>query len=69
MQIGERSEGTPVQEWLNRLGGSTQNCFEALSGGRGIFRLGREQVEALKQVWQAREPGGETSRCQAVPGS
>ncbi len=49
VEIGERPAGKNPQEWFDRLservGGTS---YQALSGGRGVFRLTREQVDALK---------------------
>jgi len=49
VEIGERPAGKNPQGWFDhlseRLGGTT---YQALSGGRGVFRLTREQVDALK---------------------
>jgi hypothetical protein len=52
-EIGERPQGVPAQAWFNHLSRNTQNCYETLWGGRGIFRFTREQVDALKQSCQA----------------
>lgn len=47
-EIGERPESLSAQAWFDRLSLSTKNSFQALSGGRGIFRLPRTEVAALK---------------------
>ncbi|MBY0579640.1 MAG: hypothetical protein K2P57_11405 [Burkholderiales bacterium] len=47
-EIGERPSGASAQTWFNHLSRNTLNCYEALSGGRGIFRIARDQVDALK---------------------
>jgi len=65
MEIGERPSGATAQEWFAHLSRNTQNCYQVLAGGRGIFRLNREQVEGLKQPWHS-PPQGE-DRCHAVP--
>lgn len=48
-EIGERPAGLTPQEWFDflsdKVGGET---YQALMGGRGIFRLTKEQVDALK---------------------
>jgi len=46
--IGERPEGLSAQAWFNRLSLTTQNTYRALAGGRGMFCIGRPEVEALK---------------------
>lgn len=49
-EIGERPAGIEAQEWFNYLSRHTLNCYQALSGGRGLFRLPRTEVEALKSA-------------------
>ena len=48
MEIGERPQGVEQQTWFNYLSEHTLNCYQALSGGRGLFRLPRTEVDALK---------------------
>jgi hypothetical protein len=49
VEISERPTGKNPQEWFDylsdRVGGST---YQPFSGGRGVFRLTREQVDSLK---------------------
>lgn len=47
-EIGERPTGLDAQQWFNRLSDKAGNSFQALSGGRGFFRLGAEVITALK---------------------
>ena len=47
-QIGERPPATPAQDWYDRLSVKAGMSYQALSGGRGVFRLQRSDVEALK---------------------
>jgi hypothetical protein len=47
-QIGERPPATAAQEWYDRLSDKAGMSYQALSGGRGVFRLQRSDVEALK---------------------
>jgi hypothetical protein len=49
-EIGERPAGLTAQEWYNRLSEKAGTMFQALSGGRGVFRLAREQVDAFKNA-------------------
>lgn len=46
-EIGARPSGVPAQEWYDFLRRHT-SCFEALSGGRGLFRLSPDEVKALQ---------------------
>lgn len=47
-QISECPGELSAQDWFNLLTRSTTNCYEALSGGRALFRLPRQQVEQLQ---------------------
>jgi hypothetical protein len=47
-EIGERPSALSAQEWFNLLTRSTTNGYEALSGGRALFRLPRQEVDQLK---------------------
>ncbi len=48
MEIGERPSGVDAQTWFNYLSQNTANRYQALSGGRGLFRLPRPEVDVLK---------------------
>lgn len=48
IEIGERPQGVEAQTWFNFLSQNTMNHYRALSGGRGMFRLPRSEVEALQ---------------------
>lgn len=52
-EIGERPSGVKPHDWFKYLSQHTQNCYQALSGGRGLFRLPRIEVEALKAACAA----------------
>ncbi|PNG27689.1 hypothetical protein [Methylocella silvestris] len=49
-EIQDRPAGLAPQEWFNRLTNinKTGESFEALSGGRGVFRYPAAEIEALK---------------------
>jgi hypothetical protein len=49
-EIGERPSGIDAQTWFNYLSRHTHNCYQALSGGRGLFRLPRLEVDTLKSA-------------------
>lgn len=49
-EIGERPPSLAAHDWFNLLSRSTVNCYETLSGGRGIFRLPREKIDQLKSA-------------------
>lgn len=47
-EIGERpAEHTP-QQWFDFLSLKAGNHYQALAGGRGVFRLIRGQIDSLK---------------------
>ena len=48
VEISERPPGLSPQDWFNILCDRAGNEYQALSGGRGVFRLVRAQVDALK---------------------
>ncbi len=47
-EIGERPASLTAQQWFDRLSDKYAMDFQALSGGRGVYRLGAAEVEALK---------------------
>jgi hypothetical protein len=47
-EIGERPPALTAQQWYNKLSERAGTSFQALSGGRGIFRLSQESIDALK---------------------
>jgi hypothetical protein len=49
-QIGERPTAVPAQDWFDRLSEKAGTAYQALSGGRGVFRLPRADVDALKNA-------------------
>ena len=48
VEIGERPAGLSPQDWFFRLSDKAGNAYQPLSGGRGVFRLTREELDALK---------------------
>lgn len=51
MEIGERPSAVGAQEWFNHLSKNTLNCYQTLSGGRGVFRLPKELLSTAKAPW------------------
>ncbi len=47
-EIGERPPSLSAQQWYVKLAGSFGSAFQALSGGRGVFRVSAEDIAALK---------------------
>lgn len=48
VEISERPAALSPQEWFNLLSEKAGTAYQTLSGGRGVFRLTREKVDALK---------------------
>ncbi|MGY6217634.1 hypothetical protein ACW73L_20950 [Methylolobus aquaticus] len=48
MEIGECPEALTPNAWFKLLSRKTLNCYQALAGGRGLFRLPRTEVDTLK---------------------
>ena len=46
--IAEKPDWADPQQWFNCLSNSTVNCYQALSNGRGVFRIAPEELAALK---------------------
>ncbi|CAI8962941.1 hypothetical protein [Methylocaldum szegediense] len=47
-EISERPPEVEPHDWYKFLCKNTQNRFQALSGGRGLFRIPRADIETLK---------------------
>ncbi len=47
-EISERPAGLDPQEWFDFLSYRRALQYSALAGGRGVFRLTRADVDALK---------------------
>jgi len=52
-EIGERPSEVKPHDWFKYLSRHTRNAYQALSGGRGLFRLPRTEVDALKAACAA----------------
>jgi hypothetical protein len=48
VEISERPPALSPQDWFNFLSYQAPAAYQALSGGRGVFRLTRGEVDALK---------------------
>jgi len=48
VEIGERPPALSPQDWFDRLCDQAGSAYQPLSGGRGVFRLTRSEVETLK---------------------
>jgi hypothetical protein len=48
VEISERPTALSPQDWYNYLCDKAGTDYQPLSGGRGVFRLTRARVDALK---------------------
>lgn len=48
VEISERPQGLDPQAWFDFLSYRTGTTYQALAGGRGIFRISRAAVDAFK---------------------
>jgi hypothetical protein len=48
VEISERPAALNPQDWFNFLSDKAGTVYQTLSGGRGVFRLTRAQVDMLK---------------------
>ncbi len=46
--IGEKPATISEQEWFTRLNNKAGDVYQPLAGGRGVFRLERPRLDALK---------------------
>jgi hypothetical protein len=47
-EIGERPASLSPRQWFDRLCDKYPRGFQALAGGRGVYRVAPAEVEALK---------------------
>ncbi len=48
LEIQERPTSLTPEQWFKKLSDVAGNAFQALTGGRGVFRITPTEVEALK---------------------
>jgi len=48
VEISERPASLSPPEWFKALSEAAPNLYQALSGGRGVFRLGKDQLDAAR---------------------
>jgi hypothetical protein len=49
-EIGERPAALAAQDWFNTLSAKAGTSYQPLAGGRGVFRLSRDDVTRLQQT-------------------
>jgi hypothetical protein len=47
-EISARPPSLSVQDWFNRLSVEAAPAYQALSGGRGLFRVSSVQLQSLQ---------------------
>jgi hypothetical protein len=48
-EISERPASLTPQQWFNKLSDAIgMKAYQTFAGGRGVFKVARDQVEALK---------------------
>lgn len=48
VEIGERPTALTPQQWFDLLSDKRGDAYQVFAGGRGVFRLTRGEVDALK---------------------
>lgn len=50
VEIGERPAVLDPQEWFNLLSQKAGTHYQVFSGGRGVFRLPRQELDLIKNA-------------------
>jgi hypothetical protein len=48
VEISERPAAISPQDWFNCLSENAPDAYQALAGGRGVFRIAPDKLEALR---------------------
>jgi hypothetical protein len=48
VEISERPVPNSAQEWFDWISLNAPDAYQALSGGRGVFRIPRDKLEELR---------------------
>lgn len=48
LEISERPTPLSPQEWFDWLSDHAPDVYQALAGGRGVFRIPRDKIDGLK---------------------
>lgn len=48
LEIQDRPTSLTPEQWFKKLSEKAANSFQALTGGRGVFRVSSDDVTALK---------------------
>jgi hypothetical protein len=47
-EIGARPQDVDAQSWFNHLTRTAGSAYQALSGGRGVFRVATRDLDGIK---------------------
>jgi hypothetical protein len=50
VEISERPALLSPQDWFDWLSNNAGDVYQALAGGRGVFRIPRDKLEAFKSA-------------------
>jgi hypothetical protein len=48
VEIGERPAALDPQDWFNILSDKAGTHYQTYAGGRGVFRLSRQELDSIK---------------------
>jgi hypothetical protein len=48
-EIGARPSGVPQQKWFDHLTRTAGSAYQALAGGRGVFRVEQQDLDRIKE--------------------
>jgi hypothetical protein len=54
VEISERPPALSPQDWFNYLSDKAGTAYQALAGGRGVFRLTRSQIDGAILVTESK---------------
>ena len=50
-EIGERPDGVTPQAWFDKLSQRSPTNYQILTGGRGVYRLTRSEIDEVKATF------------------
>ena len=50
-EIGERPDGVTPQAWFDKLSLRSPTNYQILTGGRGVYRLTRSEIDEVKSTF------------------
>jgi hypothetical protein len=49
-EIGAKPQSVDAQIWFDHLSRTAGNAYQALSGGRGVFRVASQDLDGIKDA-------------------